>query len=424
MKILIINTSDTGGAAKASIRLHRGLLKKGIDSHLLLLIKKNIYEDIPNSSIFLQPINFYTFFKRLKNRFIRILKKCNLYFGLDDPKYLKNRTNKLDFFSTPFSPFLINDHKLFKDADIIHLTWVAGFLDYNNFFRNNNKKIIWTLHDSAPFTGGCHVPFDCIGFKDYCKKCPILIGTIDYNYSHYLLELKNKSLKNVSNLTIVGPSKWLTVQSNSSKIFSRFKHHIIPHGIDSKVFKPYDKASSRKSLKLPLNKKIILFISDYLFRNGKGFLYLLKALEKIGDNNILIYAVGSTQKNIYWENLITLGEINEEEKMAMLYSSADVLAIPSFSESFSNTAVESILCGTPVIGFPVGGLLDIIKDNFNGILCKSISVDSLQFSIEKFFNNLSSFNRENIRKDAVERYDIEICVNNYVNLYKEILKNP
>jgi len=419
MKILLVNTFSTGGAAKACIRLHLGLLDRGIDSNLLLLVNSK-ENGIPKHEVFSQPSNFNTFFKRAIYKSKKILKKYNLYFGLDNPSYLKGKISE-DYFSTPFSPFLINEHELFKSSDIINLHWVAEFIDYKNFFKKSNKKIIWTLHDMFAFTGGCHVSFGCNGFKEDCKNCPQLIGTLDNNYASYLLEKKRRALKNISDLTIVCPSRWLATESSSSKIFKKFKHHVIPNGIDGRIFKPSSKLLSRKNLNIPLDKKIVLFISDYLFRNGKGFFHLFKALEKLDDKNILIFAVGSTQVKLYWENLITFGTIKTEQEMAMAYSAADVYVIPSFAENLPNTAIESLLCGTPVIGFPVGGIVDIIQEGFNGFICKDTSVYSLAFKLNEFFKDNICFDKEAIREDAIKRFDIDVCTNNYINLYEKIL---
>ncbi|GAG74243.1 unnamed protein product, partial [marine sediment metagenome] len=93
---------------------------------------------------------------------------------------------------------------------------------------------------------------------------------------------------------------------------------------------------------------------------------------------------------------------------------------PSLEDNLPNTVIESILCGTPVIGFPVGGVSDIIRDGFNGLLCENINVDSLVKAIISFFNDILKFDRSKIREDAKKRYDISVSVRNYVNLFKKI----
>lgn len=72
------------------------------------------------------------------------------------------------------------------------------------------------------------------------------------------------------------------------------------------------------------------------------------------------------------------------------------------------------MCGNPVIGFSVRGIKDIIIDNFNGILFENISAESLKDAVDKYFKNSEKFNRVKIRKDAVSRYDINVCEDNYI----------
>ena len=62
------------------------------------------------------------------------------------------------------------------------------------------------------------------------------------------------------------------------------------------------------------------------------------------------------------------GKINDEEKLALLYSAADLFILPSKEDNLPNVMLESIACGTPVIGFDIGGLSDVIKNYKTGYL--------------------------------------------------------
>ena len=77
------------------------------------------------------------------------------------------------------------------------------------------------------------------------------------------------------------------------------------------------------------------------------------------------------------DNRIELGIIRDERLMSVVYSAADVFVIPSLMDNLPNTVLESLLCGTPVIGFPVGGILDMVQDGENGYLTNEISVPAL-----------------------------------------------
>ncbi len=63
-----------------------------------------------------------------------------------------------------------------------------------------------------------------------------------------------------------------------------------------------------------------------------------------------------------------MGELHDEITLALAYSAADVFVCPSREESFSNTTLESLACGTPVVGFAVGGIPDMIEHKVNGML--------------------------------------------------------
>ena len=64
--------------------------------------------------------------------------------------------------------------------------------------------------------------------------------------------------------------------------------------------------------------------------------------------------------NIDGVEVSELGYLNDHEMINNAYSAADVFITPSLAESFGNTVLESLLCGTPVIGFPVGGVKEQI----------------------------------------------------------------
>ena len=130
-------------------------------------------------------------------------------------------------------------------------------------------------------------------------------------------------------------------------------------------------------------------------------------------------AVGQPAKDM--DGIISLGAINHELLMSVVYSAADVFVIPSLMDNLPNTVLESIMCGTPVIGFPVGGIPDMIKDGVNGYLTDEISVGALKSVIEKFLEDPEAFNRDMIRQDAVRRYDLSVQAKAYIDLFSSIL---
>jgi glycosyltransferase involved in cell wall biosynthesis len=419
---LLINSFDRGGAFIACRRLHEGLVRSGIESKVLLREKRNNY---PGSFSFENELKALTTNQKIKSKIDRILNEFK--FSNKEPSveqlFLSKRSNCLDRFSFPNSNYRIENSKLFVQANIINLHWVAGFLDYLSFFKNCSKPIVWTLHDMWAFTGGEHYNEEHLGITQQGKPKLRALSDEELKISNRNLDYIAAALNKDVNLTIVAPSVWMANEAKKSKIFNKRKVLHIPNGIDSSIFKPRDKEFSKAILNIPRDKKAILFVADNVKDNRKGFAFLQRAFQKITEDKYILCAIGklgnheSKAGNIY-----ELGHIYDERLMSIAYSAAEVFVIPSLMDNLPNTVLESLMCGTPVIGFPVGGIPEMIEDGKNGYLAEEISVDALAEVINKFIINCEYLNRDAIWKDAVRKYSQEQQANAYSELFKAILQ--
>ncbi len=423
MKILLVNTYDSGGAGSACLRLHSGLLQESIDSKVLLKAKqtqapytyklkpilKRISTTLKTRRKFKGILISFGFIKK------RTIKKKNTF--------IENRDKRLEFFTFPDSSFDITSSNLYEEADIINLHWVADFLDYKSFFKKNTKPVVWTIHDMNPFSGGEHYEEEYLGIDQNGYPIIRIVSEIEKKVFKKNIELKLEALNGVKNLHIVTLCKWMNKEVKKSVLFKNFPIHLIPNGIDTSVFKLIDKNYSRELLNLPLDKKIILFVADSIDNNRKGFSYLKKAFENLNNSNLVLCAIGHINEEIQvTDGIIELGFIKDENRMCTIYNAADVFVIPSLMDNLPNTVIESLSCGTPVIGFPVGGIPDMVQDGINGLLAKEISVNALVETINTFLNTMDSFDRDSIRTKAVMKYDLKIQANSYIDLFENILE--
>lgn len=410
MKILHINTLDKGGAARAAIRLHIGLLRKGIDSHFLCLYQSNHH--LQNSHKFRK--TYPGLPKRLFNRIF------NKKTPEEKHKIFDAANSKWEIFSSPDTDIDITQSEIYQSADIINLHWIAGFVDYRLFFRNNNKPVIWTLHDQNPFTGGCHYGYHCRLFTSDCHTCPQLKGISNPLYSDINFKYKQKALQSIASLNIVSPSKWLLQQSQQSMLFKSYKHYHIPNGIDIDVFDIRNKEYSRDLLGLPKDKKIILFVAESTENYRKGFHILSNAVNTF-DAGFCLAAIGRFNSGKYENKIRQLGYIADERLMSAVYSAADVFVIPSIEDNFPNTVMESLACGTPVIGFNTGGIPDIVINRKTGLICPEKNAEALADTLHLFFSGSVSFDKHSIRRYIVENYALEKQAEKYLKLYRECI---
>lgn len=109
----------------------------------------------------------------------------------------------------------------------------------------------------------------------------------------------------------------------------------------------------------------------------------------------------------------------------MAYAAADVFIISSIEDNLPNTVMESIACGTPVIGFDVGGIPDMVRDGINGLLVPLKDETQLVEKISKFLGNneMQERMRYEFRRIALQVYDHQTQAKRYIELYTDIIKN-
>lgn len=420
MNPLLINSSDVGGAATACLRLHEGLLDLNIDSKVLL--QKKLRNEILETYKFQIKTIERDFKTKVSDKATKIFKELNLYKKKKPDQFKLSRNKGLEMFSYPYSNHDITKSKIYIDSDIINLHWVSGFLDYPSFFQTNKKPIVWTLHDQNPFLGLEHYSETILGMDD--KGFPIKrnLSRFETNKFKEFENLKKQALSSVENLTVVAPSVWLANEAKKSPVFEKFDVLTIPYGLNSNVFKPLNKSFCREVLNIAEDKKVILFVADSISNKRKGYEYLQKAFNEVYNKNCVLLSIGSKNSGLETqENYIELGKIQDERLMSIIYSAADVFVIPSLMDNLPNTVLESIMCGTPVIGFPVGGINDMIQNDENGYLADEISVDALVNTIKKYLKNPEVFDNNKIRENAVKKYSLSVQANAYKKLYEKIL---
>jgi glycosyltransferase involved in cell wall biosynthesis len=415
MKVVHLNTSDFGGAAMAAIQLHLALLDSGVDSDLLTLNKTR--NDIPRHTLVepfklggSDPIN------KLRYKSRRLMEHTGLVEDRSSGpgnRDLQGRPPGFEIFTLPYSFFNIVEHPLVKAADVIHLHWVSyGMIDFEAFFGACSKPVVWTLHDMNPFTGGCHHADDCSGYRRACETCPQLR---DKEQAHVYWAYKQKALAKfpADRLQLVAPSRWLAGRAEASTIMQGRSCRVIPNGFDVAHFS-YDR-HARERLDLPSDKRIILFNALDVNNPRKGMQFLLPALKRMHEHNVLLVSVGG--RTVAWPEGIPVhdaGYITSTEQMALYYSAADLFVLPSMAENLPNTISESLLCGTPVVAFNVGGIPEQVHAG-NGMLVEQYTSAALEAAIHAALG--MTWDHLTIAQQASQRYDRRTVAKEYQRIY-------
>lgn len=413
MNVLHINTLQTAGAALCAIRINKALEHKGINSSMLFAQGPDMPIGV-DGAIAEEDKDFWHSNKWLL-RLKYLLSRSHLWRKMDKEKVeiiLKQTNNKL-YLHGPFSNYKnIAHHPLVEWADVIHLHWVAYFVDYPTFFKQVSKPIVWTLHDYFPAMGAMHFESDFYPVPD-CLK----------DIDAYCRRVKTESLKHASNLNLVAISEQMVSICNESDVVNRFPVTVIHNGVDTEIFKIYDRREARKILGLPEDEFVFLFSSNNLDDENKGLDRVIKALEMVNVTNSTLVCIGGNESWIplmSTQKIKIVGYVNSQETLALYYSASDLYLQGSYIESFGQTVVEAMACGTPVVSTPSGISPELVK-SFNGVLSNGFDSKALAISIKEGI--AKNYDRNVIRQYILENYDYEKIAQQYIQLYNRILQS-
>jgi len=411
MKVVHVNSNDVGGAAQASKNLHYALLRMGIHSTFL----SKYYHST-------QLKNHYAYLKHKSvHHYMDYLLENYLLRGLFPPNDGYSQDTVL--FTSPHSLFRPEVADIIQAADIVHLHWTSHFLDYQNFFNYINKPVVWSLHDMNAFTGGCHYAHQCSGFITGCTTCPQIGSTNQPQAAETYFIIKKQSIENFKKLLIAAPSRWMLNQSAKSLIFKNLAHFYLPNVYDPNVFKIGDPVYCKNKWNIPSHKINLLFVVHSFKIQSKGFGLLKLAIKLLPQDNFHCTLVGKDLDDIFL-NDITYTKVNYVQKqveMAELYNAAEILMHPSICDNAPNTIAESLLCGTPVIAFNVGGVPEMIEDGMDGFLTYRQSAQDFADAILKFVQQRTKFNRETISTRATLKFNDTENLKPYLKLYSEMM---
>ncbi len=408
MKVLHVNTSDIqGGAARAAYRLHRSLLKAGIDSQMLVQNKSSDDHTVVGPTTKMQ--------KGLSK--IRPI--------LDSlPKQCYQHAPPAPFSSNwlPFSGTLCRINTL--QPDIVHLHWICGGMMQIGEIAQIKQPIVWSLHDVWAFTGGCHINGSCENYKQHCGQCEVLNSSRSHDLSQIIFKRKKNSYDRINDrLSIIGLSRWMADCAASSALFKNTEVVNLPNLIDTRAFAPIDKYTARALLNLPQDKSLVLFGAMSATTDpNKGFRILSQALLQLPQQWELV-VFGSSQPKTpqnFKQATHYQGHMHDDISLRLLYSAADVMVVPSLQENLSNAIMESLACATPVVAFDVGGNSDMIEHKINGYLAKPFDPQDLAHGV-KWVLCSPDTTKKNARNKIISSFESEFLSKKYINLYKQIL---
>lgn len=414
MKILHVSTYDQfGGAARAATRILHCQTSHGIQASMLTLVKQTGMKEVftPGMNDPLHNI-----------RYVRDLMGSQRSGRNPVPGSLR---------SSGLVSAGIVDQINASDCDIVHLHWIINMLSVEDIAAIR-KPLVWTLHDMWPFCGAGHYVEDFENTPFSLQHENILIPEKLADEEDMEVWKRKEKCWRGKDVTLVGPSEWISGLARSSRLFNGSRIFTIPLPIDAQhEWYPERREEMRQRFSLASHQKAILCVAKDIFHDPrKGWELFVESLVHLTqnqpDHHYILMMAGPDEppeKLSLPVPVVWLGNLSVTASLRQAYSMADVLAVPSVMEAFSLTSLEAQACGLPVVAFDNTGPAGIVIHRRTGGLAPAFNAAELATGIrwitqesERWFQ-LSM----NARENAVLRFSHQGIAKQYKQIYMKVL---
>ncbi len=332
--------------------------------------------------------------------------------------------------------------------DIVHLHNVHGkYFDLRSLpALTAAVPTVMTLHDAWLLGGHCAHSLDCERWRVGCGRCPYpnVPLRIQRDATRYNWSLKRRIYRHMS-VRVATPCHWLMSRVEQSILQPGIvEQRVINNGVDLSLHHPAaDPSAVRDRLGLPAHAFILLMSSLQVRRNAwKDHKMLLQALQYLGGQitgrEVMCLALGAQSEgdeSVAGIQVRYVPYCYARERVAQYYQAADVYVHPARVDTFPNAILEALASGIPVVATAVGGIPEQVRSAWalggiakahgdaTGILVAGGDAKAMAAAILGLAQDESqrlALGR-NAVSDARQRFDLEQCVDAYLDWYEEIL---
>ncbi len=303
----------------------------------------------------------------------------------------------------------------FKALDKYIYTFFGFFKALKLHFKNH-YEIVWPI--MAAYSSFA------VLFKLFFPKIKILLTLQEGDPIEYITRLKRiiifwpvyrfyfrkaDRIQTISNFLADWAKK---LRGNSKNIV------VIPNGVDLKEFSSFAEASAlfKQELGIKETEKVLITTSRLVEKNAVAD--IIDAMKFLPENTkLLILGVGPEEENLkartkilnLGSRVMFVGAIGHGKLLVYLKIS-DVFVRPSLSEGLGISFLEAMAAGIPIIGTPVGGIIDFLKDGETGLFCEVKNPKSIAEKVKLLLanNDLREKIITNAKKLIEEKYDWDL----------------
>lgn len=382
MRVLHVSESDGhGGAARAAFRIHQALVgvehSTRVESHML--VRRSVTDDPRVTEI-------------EQSRASRAVKELAKRVVKAERRLLRTENRIIHSTTRMPTPALRQIRQMNPDAVVLH--WLGNnvlSIEQVGALAQSGVPVFWVLHDTWAFCGAEHYPHgegDRRFVEGYRRdNRPSWESGFDVNRATW--ERKRRHWTHPIHL--IAPSHWIEGLARSSALMSSWSTEIVPNPVDTRWWSAFSREQARQELGISPSRRIVLYGAMGGEKDPrKGADLLRAALTRLSERlseeerqnlDVLTFGGKAGVDCVADLTVRSVGRL-DDEGLRRHYSAADVAVVPSRMDNLPQTAVEPIACGTPVVGFRIGGLPDIVTDGVTGRLVEPFSSEAMSEAIK------------------------------------------
>lgn len=327
----------------------------------------------------------------------------------------------------PFEWLAMRNSEL-MEADLIHIHDTTVTLSPLSLrWLARRKLVLWSFHDTSPFTGGCINPLDCTQYLASCQNCPQSKSWPICGLSPTPgLQLSLKRQLGRERLWVSTPSSWLAGLVAKSGCYPMTRPHVISNGIDTSLFRPGDKRALRSQLGLAPDVLTIVISAGHLTDARKGIPDALSVIRRIAaEVPVQVIAVGRENPALAAAlagiRLVTTGYLTSMPILSAAYAAADALVYCSYADNQPLTILENLAVGNAVYAYATGGIPEIADGRTGSVVAQGAAETLASQLVSDWRENRFPAFSEAARARAVREFSLERMVRNFADLYTDIL---
>ena len=426
LKILVLSSpSIKSGPAVIAEHYYRALRREGHEVDLMLCEPEKEHPEYLHA---VEPGYRYKILPKLKRRFYSLISGLNT-----NSNYIFCYDKEVHP-PIPVRKILNQINKQYNLILVVFWQHMLSFKTIDSLYEKLHCQFQFIGVDYSHMSGGCHFTGDCDNYKVGCGNCPAVIVNCKNDFTAWNVKYRRKVYEKVK--PIVYGNQYMMNFYKHSFLLRDARCEILKSAIiDTDLFKPLNPVPLKAKYEIPDDKKFVIFFAcQNLNDDRKGIKYLIKALllfKELVDNNgssVMVITAGKNYDNI--RELIPFDSIGYGmvpiNMLPELFSIASCFVCPSVNDAGPMMVNQSLCCATPVVGFEMGSVYELVKSTGAGISVPIKDSKALAMGLYEMYNmGKDQYHKMKVlaRETALNSCSFKASADRIIDVYKKYDNN-